>query len=572
MPLMQAVRLAARALVAAGLSLALARSALAQDQPIALVHGLASNAASWQAAADRMHHDFKLAPQLPDLHWRDPFASQAGELDGKLTPKPLMAIGHSNGGLVAREWNRVYGRNNRIATLGSLHQGAPLAEHVINGDAFYVGFSIAYDISDAFRYYSYWEAQGVDNVVGYLGTMALYYNFNFWAHISEVLGAVGFVGGGVAGAYAPVLGDMSPARSQFLPALNSSGNLAREAQAMYARVGIVSQMPSAINQIFYSAVPNSARDWITVRDWGWAAALATYEYYENYVDPYDPYYFQLHTGAWRWAQVALDLEDIDAIWCALTGTLRAYYRPTLYGYAIACDGSDGIVPVASQYYPGGTRQRLVNPGPTHMREKQDGRTVDQLMGTLREDFVVPLRAPGEVARVVIPATASVPLGGSASLSATSYTIDNTLATNQVATWRSNNPGIVAVTASGATATVTGVAQGTALVIATNNGYSDTTTVTVTSATPITGVTISGPSTVYMYDYVSFTAKPTGGIAPFRYRWTVNGIASSVTSATLSTAVDQPRLTVTVTVSDAGGSSMTASKSPTVKPPADGTLY
>ena len=570
-PLSQRAGTMALAALLAALLTVTARPAGAQDQPIVLEHGFNSNGASWQVAADRMRHDYKVAPQQPTTNWRASYADQAAALDANTAPNTSMAMGHSNGGLISRQWNRAYQRNNRIATIGSLHRGAPLATNALNGNIYYVGGSIAYDISDAVRYYAYWEMQGVDNVLGYVGYWAAYNIFNWFANFGNIMANYGFEAGVGTGLAIPVLYDMSPATSQIIPALNTDANLAREAQAMSARVGITSQMSTAINQMFYTVSPGNAGSWVRARKFAWAAFLIAYEYYSYDVDPNDPYYWQLTTGAWRWALATLDVEDIDAIWCALNGTLVAYYRPSLYGYAIYCSGSDGVVPVESQAYPNGTRQRIVSPGPTHMQEKQDARTVDQLLLTLREDFNVTPRLPGEVARVVVsPTTLSVPVGSSRTVSSYSYTIDGALAANNSPTWSSSNPGVAAVTSSGATATVSGLAVGSAVITASNNGYSASTAVSVLPATALTGVSITGPSIVYINDFAEFYAVPVGGVQPLSYRWTVNGIVQSGNNlSTLGVNVTAPRLTVGVTVTDAAGATATASKSVTVKPV---TLY
>ena len=72
-----------------------------------------------------------MQPFQADLDWRAIDEMQAGELQQKLGSLPgnVVAVGHSNGGIVARQWSR-----NRsvgaIITLGSPNQGAPFVDHI----------------------------------------------------------------------------------------------------------------------------------------------------------------------------------------------------------------------------------------------------------------------------------------------------------------------------------------------------------------------------------------------------------------------------------------------------------
>ena len=532
-----------------------------QDQNAAFIHGFNSNGASWQIAADRLRKSFKIVAQRPDLQWRQPYANQAADLDTRLLNPTPLAMGHSNGGLILREWNRTYGRNDRIASVGSLHQGAPLAESALNGNIYVYGGTLAYNISDAARYYTYWESQGIDWVIGYAVYQSLYNIFNFGANFGNIMANFGFAAGAGTGAAIPVLYDMSPQRSAIISALNAQANLDREAQAMWARVGIQSTMSTPINQQFFTITPGNARLWARLRDIAWYGSIAAYEYYQYYIDYNDPYYYQLHGGAWRWAAAALAIEDMDAVWCFMNGTLRQYTRYGIYGYTIACDGSDGVVPTASQYYPNGTRQYSVYPGPTHMQEKQDDRVIAQMTATFRDDFRVPVRLAGQPMLLVLtPPSMSVVVGQVATLTANSYDMNNTLLSGQPTTWRSTNPGVASVTGESNSGSVTGVAPGTALIIADNQGYADTTAVTVTVANPMTSVTIYGPTSGALHQFLRFSATPNGGVGPYQYYWTLDGIAPpGNTGTSFEIEVTAPRHTVRVRVTDAAGTVITAAK-------------
>lgn len=553
----------ALALVATG-----SATAKAQDEPAALVHGVKSNGATWQMAADRLKREFKIVPVAPDLPWTAVFAEQAAQLNSLLPSGTRMAMGHSNGGLVLRQWNRAYERNDRVASVGSLHQGAPLAENALKGNVYRIGGYIASDIADAAQYYTYYETRGVENVVGYFVFNSLYNLFRFTRDLGRIVAANGFALGVGTGMAVPVLYDMSPQRSTIIPELNSSANLARESQAMVARVGIVSQMPTAINQMFFTLTPPNASLWTRLREIGHGGAVAAFFYYSYHLDEDHPYYYQLRSGAWRWAVVAMDLLDIDAVWCYLTGTLRAYTRYGIYTYAIACDGSDGIVPVSSQRYPNFTKEYFVLGGPTHMREKTDPVVIDRMVRTFREDFRAVDRPPGSPARVVLsPASAAVMIGGTVSLTAASFDVDGAPVSSASVSWRSTNPAAATVSGAGSTGTVTGVAAGSTLIVAENQGYADTTSVTVTATAPLTGVSIVGPTTLDAAETGYWFAQPSGGATPLSYTWTVNGYAAPDNSAQdfLHEAVGL-RMRVSVIVTDATGASASSSIWVTVRYP------
>lgn len=547
-----------RRLLACFIALAtVSATAKAQDEPAGLVHGLQSNGATWQTAATRLKREFKITPVAPDLNWRDRFGAQSTQLNGLLPAGTRMAMGHSNGGPILRDWNKNYRRNDRIASVGATHRGAQLAENAINGNVYRVGGYIASDIGYAAGYYMHWESRGVDNVVGYSVMWALENLFYFIRDLGSTVAKHGFALGAGTGVAVPVLNDMSPYRSLILPELNSSANLARESQEMVARVGIVSQMPTPINQVFFTLSPGNAPAWAQVREIAYAGALSAYFHYAYFLDEDHPYYEQLRAGAELWAIVAMHMLDIDAWWLFLNGTLLDYERPTLYGYRITYEGSDGIVPVSSQRYPNFTNEYFLVNGPTHMREKTNPAVIDLMVRTFGDDFRAPKRPPGSPARVVLsPTTVSVMLGASVSLTAASFDVDGAPVGSTSVTWQSTNPSVATVSGAGSAGTVTGVAVGTALIVVENQGYADTTSVTVTSTPPLTSVSIVGPTSLDSEEMGYWSAQPSGGATPLSYTWKVNGYAAPDNSAQdfLHEAVGL-RMRVSVTVVDATGASV-----------------
>lgn len=555
-------RQAMRRIVFLGVTAAIAFAAPvpleSQDQPAAFVHGLKSSGATWQAASDRLRREYRIRPYLPNLSWDRPWSDQALQLSSAVPGDTLISVGHSNGGLISRQWNRTSGRNNRIVTVGSLHQGAPLAANVLNGNVFYYGGSLLYGIFDAYDYYAYWEAQEIVNRLGQSAVIALQKLFNWAKWLPGILADHGYAAGAVAGSGIPVLYDMAPG-SAVLQALNSPDNLSREAQSMYARVGISSAMATPINMQFFALLPGYAGSLSRARRYAWATAAAAYDYYQYYIDWSDPYYMQLNGGAWRWALAAMRLQDMDAAWCYLIGTLRYYEVYGLRAYSIDCAPSDGIVPVASMEYPGNTRQLAILDGPTHQRESGDSRVQDRLSEVFEQDFFVPRRVPGEPARLVLtPATASVAKNSTITLAANVYDIDNRLLTSSSVTWRSTNVAVATVSGSSSGGTVTGVSPGSGLIIADAQGYADTTSVTVTNS--LSGVSIIGPAAIRPGTLCLWSASVQG--AGYTFQWTVDGIPEGTDSDQFTRSASAS-FELGLTVTDATGATGSATRSVTV---------
>lgn len=382
-----------------GILSAAAPGAQAQDTPTSFVHGFNSSGQTWSIAAERIRTEFQVTPALPDLSWKQTFSYQAGELNAN-APGSRIAVGHSNGGLVAREWNRYYSINNRIVSVGSPHQGIPIAANVLNGEAYAYAGSLFWGIGNAWNYYAYWESRNLRNRFAYYFLVGVQQAAYYARAIPTLLGTVGFAAGAE-----PVLRDLTPG-STFLTNVNSSSNLAREAQVMTSRVGITTQFPTPINMQFYTLIPGNPGPWIAAREIGWAASVLAYLYYQYWLDWNDPYYYELRGGAWLWAVSAIRIMDMDASYCYLLGTLQSYTRYGLIGYSVGCAPSDGIVPVSSQQYPNSNRPPRHLVGPTHTRQTRHPTVITELVSTFEGDFLVSRRtsAPSESALTAVSIT------------------------------------------------------------------------------------------------------------------------------------------------------------------------
>ena len=107
----------------------------------------------------------------------------------------------------------------------------------------------------------------------------------------------------------------------------------------------------------------------------------------------------------------------------------------------------------------------VSPGTTTVTANSEG-----MLGTALVTVLVP------VANVTVqPATATVSIGATTTLTASARDGNGNVLTGRIVTWSSNNPGIASVNSAGV---VTGVNRGSAIITATSEGRSGTATVTV----------------------------------------------------------------------------------------------
>lgn len=340
-------------------SLVAPRVAVAQDVPVVFLHGLMSSADAWRDTAPRVARDLHITEHRISTDWRDWFERQAAQIHGAFghLPAETIAVGHSNGGIVAREWSKRRSLRG-IVTMGTPHHGALLAERGLD----LVG--LHYELFDLVNGIAGILTDPKSTFSWLLPWLTTHLNFTAWlaqATTGELLATLG-LGYGL-----PVLGQMRPG-SAFLQHLNSSGNLSREASAVQTRVGMVfvarefwrGGVAVGLAPQYQNHVAESLQIAATMLD-----AAAAYVYH-NY--PWHP------TAQWlyhRFVSLSQKLRMVDPAWCwAVTND------PT------CATSHDGIVATPAQYFPGGVNVGFY--GPPHLWQIRESPTLieDVLVGRL----------------------------------------------------------------------------------------------------------------------------------------------------------------------------------------------
>ncbi|MGD9904734.1 MAG: hypothetical protein AB7U83_14820 [Vicinamibacterales bacterium] len=347
------------AVVAAALTLA-APPAAAQDVPVVFVHGGFSSADTWRDAANRLAATLQITPHLVDLPSTAVFEQQTAVLNGAKggLPTTAIAVGHSNGGIVSRQWSRQRPLGG-ILTLGTPHTGTQLSARALDLVNFnYLVYNLAglaAGTASSSPDFAWLVAAGLQVYLSNVQWLS-------WNTISAITSSVAVAG------YVPLAPQVVPGAS-FLNALNDGGNLAREAAAVRRRVGLVYTASDYWRAgMAVGLAPGS-------RDTAWAILLISppaLEYAAAWLDTrYSPTHLLARTFAARLRYLASVVRDMDPQWChAVTGD-RGCSIP-----------HDGIVSVVNQHYPGALNFSVS--GPAHKQETQqsDGVIASVLTGVM----------------------------------------------------------------------------------------------------------------------------------------------------------------------------------------------
>lgn len=349
----------------------------AQEHAAVFLHGLKSSADAWAAESGRLAQRSEFTPHRPSLDWRASYAEQATALSGlsELPDGRTIAIGHSNGGVVAREWSR-HRAMAGLLTVGTPHGGAPLVTRFSEWATFASATGPYVDmVSYAFSRPS--DTSYIIFGVSPLLSWALGYATSAVVDLAVAL-AIDW--------RLPVMTDMRPG-SAYLRGLNSAWNLSREASAVPHRAGIVT-----IAHNYYWAGPMrpvvpEAADAVATVLYGTIAGLDFWATWLLANAPQgDPTALQQVQALFS---LSAHLASIDPTYCAMVSSVESNY----------CVPNDGVVPHTSQRYPDALNIVLGldgSWGPVHTRQTQQ--TDDAVYSVLTEVFRVPPRgispAPG----------------------------------------------------------------------------------------------------------------------------------------------------------------------------------
>lgn len=335
----------------------------AQDRPVVFVHGLRGDEGSWANAAERLGARMAIYPYRSSVDWAGTYQSQADQMQASAVgglPATTIAVGHSNGGLVARQWSRMHPLTG-IITVGTPHQGAPLVSNLQS----YIHFNNAlyYAILDVFGAFGdpahccewTWVIDHIGKAVALAGSLSD-------AAFFKTALAVGL---NVA---APVIPQMDPANSAFLAEINSTANLAREMADVPTRVGIAS-----IAHNFYwggpirAAWPGDGDRYAMYRDLGEVALDLGAIAIEMRAEVDDVAAFNL---ADQMRRAAALLASMDDWWC----------RVVSWPGRAQCWPNDTIVPIWSQDYGRLGATPILIYGPAHTQETaRDPVTIEELL-------------------------------------------------------------------------------------------------------------------------------------------------------------------------------------------------
>ena len=348
-------------------------SGLAQDRDTVFLHGFKSDGSKWQPATDRLAERLAIRPHRPNLDWRLFYETQAARLESQIGASlsaDAIAVGHSNGGVVARQWSR--GRRlGALVTLGSPNQGAPFVDH------FFEWFKFLDDALSRISNVSATYTQAVDHDVWWwLPAQWLPRVTNIvdiWSTANSGLISLGL------DATMPVMPEMRFA-SSYMANLNSRSNLNREAVEVGNRAAIISVAKDFNHGGPFRIITDNYDDWRTGIFITGIALDGLAGVIRIVADASDRGAFDLADHV---SSLADWLFQFEEVWCRVVSDPS----PLELGH---CYEHDGIVPAWSQAYDHPRVQFIIVPdGPIHTNEMSQ--SDDQLFLALTTVAHVPLR-------------------------------------------------------------------------------------------------------------------------------------------------------------------------------------
>jgi triacylglycerol esterase/lipase EstA (alpha/beta hydrolase family) len=543
-------------LAAPPLSTAGAQPPATLDKNVAFLHGFGSNGSVWTQAMNTLRTNLRIKAIAPNTDWWERIPVQAGQLTPQLNTAfgadstvKVKLVAHSQGGVVARSFARLSTRGDGLVTVGSPHQGAAIAANFYYGGVQNWVRWVASSIATPIQYYSAYDPAFRDPYFNGNARDLTFFQLLYSAIAliqSRFCTEMGFCEM-LAGQLAPAILDEIPG-SAFHQSLVQTQTT--EQQRLAQRVSIrVTDSPYNVMWKLMFGGNNGAAAGALIRGYVWAQSVTEWLRYNNSPE------YMLAAGSDLWLYTAQAVGDMDADWAALCGGLQGYYRPSpLIPEPWLITDFDGFISGASQVMTNGTRTI----GVSNMYHTQETtQTTSSIETALTGSLGVSSRPVNSVAYVAVqPASATIGVGSTAQLSASTFSVKNAPLPGRPLAWTSRNPSIASVSPVGV---VTGLAPGVAVIEVVSEGYGALATVTVLAATPLTGVTIAGPSSVYPADVPTFTASPVGGTTPFQYVWRVEGVTRQTGPNASFAWSSGASYTLSVSVTDGSGASRSATK-------------
>lgn len=317
------------------------------DRPVAFVHGISSDSGTWKSSAPYLANKFKISPRRPSFLDRGHhfYGDQANQLIGFLGADTtnVIAIAHSNGGIVSRVARQKGMNFASITTMGTPHHGAPIIGSTADGTAtvFVSQFTNALGAPLLSLHLSWW------NPLRWLATILKILSGMWGAIVLQSLQLL-------VNLQWDVTQEMPPSSLFHQIHAPTSGwndiNGSSEA-SIPVKVSLVITAPHARDGIFFSGTaPTQRSNGMKAR----SALIGTYkvmaEYFEG-TSSNGSYsgFNERALKAQQFRQGMRALQEMDGRWCGLIGASvanRVLTSPQ------ACSPSDGIVPVWSQYWDG----------------------------------------------------------------------------------------------------------------------------------------------------------------------------------------------------------------------------
>lgn len=328
-------------------AMATASPARAQERSVVFIHGLGGQPSSWYDAAQRLQARLAISAHIADLPSGETYETQASllhEHGGSILPSSTIAVGHSNGGIVARQWSTMKPLAG-ILTLGTPHEGALALQRGL--DFFHFNYAL-YDMAGLMGAWQMHENEFTWIFVAIAGYRAAVSTLS-WATIATLTSTLG-VGLGI-----PVFAQMAP-NSTYLGLLNSPASVAREMIAIPYRVGLVYVAHDYRRAGFAVGLFPDYREWAYVAMVG---GIAAFEWAGAVIkSSYPPWNLAAQSTADFMFRAANFLRELDPRWCWAVTDDRS------------CNTShDGIVSTQAQFYPGAVNYGVY--GPAHLQETRD---------------------------------------------------------------------------------------------------------------------------------------------------------------------------------------------------------